>query len=102
MKGQTDRRLGRFKISTHYVLTRAPIVTRIMGLCAIYRAEHLLAEDVIEYWASCARFELLSPNVIIPEYVWIVTVEDDVHCERLPVNSLFCTSPIWPAGKCNT
>ena len=54
-----------------------------MGLCIVFRAEHLFNSDSIEYLAASERFRTVALGEIMPEYRWYFTDEGDVWCEEV-------------------
>lgn len=77
------RRYGRFRIPSHMVREYSSELLRVMGRCAIYRAEMLYASDSIEYHAACDMFLELPEGEEAPEYTWFFTSEGDFWCEEL-------------------
>lgn len=75
-----DRRIGKFSLPAEWVKRRDPMVTRIMGMCAILRAEHKLYTDDVEYVATCWKFRELEEGCVIPTYKWTI---GDI-CEPVP------------------
>jgi hypothetical protein len=70
MQIERKRRLGRFTVPADWADRYSSDLLRIMGRCAIVRAELLYVSDQIEYWARSDNFRELSPNEIVPQYVW--------------------------------
>lgn len=78
------RRYGRFSIPATWVDEARPEVTRVMGMCAIFRAEHMMMCDRVEYHAACWKFRPVPVGDIAPEYSWIFS-EEGVECVELPL-----------------
>ena len=78
-----NRRYGRFTVPAAWAHDYRTELLRVMGKCAVFRAEHLFFRDCIEYWAACDRFRLLSEGEIVPEYRWVFTDEGDFWCEEV-------------------
>ena len=78
-----SRRYGRFALHTEWVREYRSELLRVMGKCAVFRAEHLLHLDQIEYMAACDHFRQLNEGEVVPEYRWIFTDEGDFWCEEI-------------------
>lgn len=77
------RRLGRFYLPGNLVERAAPEVTRIMGMCSIYRAEHMLWQNEVEYIAACFRFREVAEGEITPLYQWQVDSDGFTSCVEI-------------------
>ena len=77
------RRIGRFSLPSDSVRASTPDVTRIMGACSIFRAEHMLACDRVDYMASSFRFREIQEGEIAPEYQWYFTSDGDMWCTEV-------------------
>ena len=61
-------RRGVFALPARAVLEKQWFVTRVMGLCAILKAESLVLHDVIEYHAISDLFDVVERGQITPNY----------------------------------
>ena len=77
-----QRRFGVFRIPAQWVQEMRPEVTRIMGMCAVYRAEHLLMSDQVEYVVECWKFRPVPPGEIAPGYAWSFSEDGSVDCHE--------------------
>lgn len=77
------RRYGRFSLPAHMVREGRWEATRIMGMCAVFRAEHMLMCDRVQYEVSCWKFRPVALGEIVPEYEWRFG-DDGVECVELP------------------
>ena len=64
------RRVGRFRLPAHLVESRHPLVTRIMGMCAILSAQYVYDYDGYEYMATCRLFREVPVGQVSPHYTW--------------------------------
>ena len=65
------RRFGRFTVPAALAHRFDTDLKRVMGLCIVFRAEHLFASDDIEYWAASEHFRPVALGEVMPEYRWI-------------------------------
>lgn len=77
------RRYGKFSLPAKWVRISSPEITRIMGACSIFRAEHMLISDRVEYMAHSFRFREIEEGEIAPEYQWFFTSAGDMWCEEV-------------------
>lgn len=77
------RRYGKFTLPGEWVRRGTSEVTRIMGMCCVFRAEYLMLTDVIEYQVSCWRFREVREGEIVPTYVWIMDDDGSVDCAEV-------------------
>lgn len=89
------RRYGRFAVPARMADEYSSELLRVMGKCAVFRAEHLYQSDSIEYWAACDHFRSLSEVEMVPEYIWYFTSEGDFWCQECAPN----TANEPPAGS---
>lgn len=73
---RASRQLGYFRLSIGAVKARDYTVTRILGACAVYRAETKLELGDVEYWASSRYFREVPEGERIPAYIWYMTPDD--------------------------
>jgi hypothetical protein len=78
-----NKRVGKFTLPAGDVQAYEPSVLRVMGLCAVGRAERMFEADVVEYTAVCEMFREISPGEIVPRYRWIVGPNDELRCEEV-------------------
>ena len=69
-----NARLGRFYLDADFVENDEKVLPRIMAVCRIYRAEHFLYRNVIEYQAESEYFDIAEPEIEVPKYQWLDTV----------------------------
>lgn len=74
------RRYGRFTAPAQWAYEFRTELKRVMGMCIVFRAEHLFHSDQIEYWAACEHFRLLPLGEIPPEYRWHFTADGEIWC----------------------
>lgn len=79
---QESDRVGRFSIARQFALEYRSEVLRVMGKCAVFRAEPDLARDVITYVAISDHFDVLPGGNSIPEYQWLFSDDGYMWCER--------------------
>lgn len=77
------RRFGRFTVPARWAHEFRTELKRVMGLCIVFRAEHLFHSDQIEYWAASEHFRHVPLGEVCPEYRWIFTDEGDLWCEEV-------------------
>jgi hypothetical protein len=70
------RKLGIFFLNGQSVREYSTEVKRIMGMCTILRAEHMLSSNKIEYVAICDKFRSIHDGEMMPRYQIII---DDGH-----------------------
>ena len=75
-----QRRYGRFFFSARFAHAYSTELLRVMGKCAIFRAEHLFDSDRIEYWAACDQFRNLSEGERMPLYEWHFLEDGSFQC----------------------
>ena len=81
-----SRRYGRFSVPARMADEYSSELLRVMGKCAVFRAEHLYHSDSIEYWAACDHFRELSEGEMVPEYIWHFTSDGDFWCDECGPN----------------
>ena len=79
----TPRRYGKFSFPARWAYEFRTDLKRVMGLCIVFRAEHLFYNDTIEYWAACEHFRDVPLGEVTPEYRWYFSSEGDVWCEEV-------------------
>lgn len=77
------RRYGRFCIAADMVRNATPELTRIMGSCAIFRAEYMMVSNRVEYVAYSFRFREIEEGEIAPLYEWFFSNCGDMWCEEV-------------------
>lgn len=78
----TTRRLGRFTAPAEWARCFKTELKRVMGQCIVVRAEHLFANDKIEYLAICPHFRAIDEGEIVPTYRWMFTADGDMWPEE--------------------
>jgi hypothetical protein len=71
------KRLGRFKISSRLIVENRKSVQAVFSKVIPVRAEHLWAEDVVEYFAVSDCFDEVGLTEFIPEYTVMVKETED-------------------------
>lgn len=77
------RRYGRFSLPAQMVSEGRWEVTRIMGMCSVFRAEHILMCDRVQYEVLCWKFRPIAQGEIAPEYEWVFS-DSGVECVEKP------------------
>lgn len=77
------RRFGRFTAPASWAHEFRTELKRVMGLCVVFRAEHMLYSDQIEYLAASEHFRHVPRGEVCPEYRWIFTDEGGISCEEV-------------------
>jgi hypothetical protein len=77
-----DRRLGAFKISRRLIDECPQDALAILDGCLVLRAECLLYDDTVEYYAIHPEFDHVPEYQPIPVYV--ATVSGGKRCWRKP------------------
>lgn len=78
------RGYGRFTVPARWVHEFRTELKRVMGLCIVFRAEHLFHSDEIEYLAASEHFRPVPLGEMMPEYRWHFTDDGDVWAEEQP------------------
>ncbi len=78
------RRYGRFTAPAQWAHEFRTELKRVMGLCIVFRAEHLFHSDEIEYWAASEHFRPVPLGEMTPEYRWYFTEDGNVWAEEQP------------------
>lgn len=81
--GSGARRYGRFTAPAEWAHQFRTELKRVMGLCIVFRAEHLFHSDQIEYWATSEHFRHVPLGEVCPEYRWFFTDDGDLWCEEV-------------------
>ena len=77
------RRFGRFTAPARWAHEFRTELKRVMGLCIVFRAEHLFHSDQIEYWAASEHFRPVLHGEVCPEYRWHFSDDGSVWCEEV-------------------
>lgn len=77
-----SRRVGRFTFPVEWVRQYRSEVLRVMGKCAVVRAEQRFELDAIEYTAISDHFEHVDRQFVVPNYVWCFDANGHFWCER--------------------
>ena len=76
-------RKGEFVLSYKLITERPELVTRIMDLCIIVRAEPLYVSNRIVYHAYSNRFDEVEEGVTFPTYEWIANEDGSIKAVKL-------------------
>jgi hypothetical protein len=79
------RRYGRFTIPVSWIDEYRSEALRVMGKCAILKAEMLYTIDAIEYWARSDHFREIADGEVVPEYIWTFSDDGDFGCTEVKV-----------------
>ena len=90
------RRYGKFRVPAELARRFDTSMKRVMGLCIVFRAEHLFYCDEIEYFAVSEHFRPVPPGEMIPEYYWVI---EDGYPHAEEVASGVAVTPKTPDGE---
>jgi len=81
------KRKGIFSIVAEHVCNQEWFVTRIMGMCCIVRAEHLVMYNRVEYHAYSNLFDEVAEGEVVPYYE--IQFSDDGSIKAVKGNNSF-------------
>lgn len=84
------RRYGRFSLDYDLVMQAAPVVTRILGACAIVRAEPDMLHKRVQYHAVSYKFREIEHGEIAPAYNWYIRDDGTFDAVELPHDKCIC------------
>lgn len=62
------RRKGIFRVSKEVIESKPNVVMEILSRCIVVRAESLMIDDVIEYYAYSKEFDIVEQGNQVPRY----------------------------------
>lgn len=70
-------RKGRFCISVEFIQSRPDLVQTILGNCIVFKSQHLLMYNVVEYFALSELFGELQEGQMAPQYRFVFNMKYD-------------------------